>query len=47
MLAAFHVSPPPGVALDGDTIHDEEFLGHKVSFDARVLEAATVCDQAS
>lgn len=46
VLAAFHVSPPPGVALDGGTIH-EEFLGHKVSFDARVLEAATVCDQAS
>jgi hypothetical protein len=46
VLAAFHVSPPPGVALDGGTIH-EEFLGHKVSFDGRVLEAATVCDQAS
>ena len=46
LLLAFHVSPPPGVALDGDTIHAEEFLGHKVTLDARVPDPVTVCDHA-
>jgi SAM-dependent methyltransferase len=43
-LLSFHVSAPPGMKLDGDTIHAEEFLGHQVSFDARILEPATVSD---
>jgi SAM-dependent methyltransferase len=45
LLLAFHVSPPPGMALDGDTIHAEVFLGHKVTLDARVLDPVTVADQ--
>jgi SAM-dependent methyltransferase len=44
LLLAFHVSAPPGMELDGDTIHAEEFLGHRVSFDARILDPATVSD---
>jgi SAM-dependent methyltransferase len=44
LLLAFHVCAPPGMELDGDTIHVEEFLGHKVSFDARILDPATVSD---
>jgi SAM-dependent methyltransferase len=48
LLLAFGVSPPsgvPGVEVDGDTIHAQEFLGHKVSLHARILEVAAVCDQ--
>jgi len=48
LLLAFAVSPPPagpGLEVDGDTIHAKEFLGHKVSLAARVLDPVAVCDQ--
>jgi SAM-dependent methyltransferase len=45
LLLAFHVSAPPGMEVDGDTIHAEEFLGHKVSLHARILDPAAVSDQ--
>lgn len=45
LLLAFGVSAPPGLEVDGDTVHAEEFLGHKVPFDARILEAAAVSHQ--
>ena len=42
LLLAFHVTVPPGMEVNGDRIHVEQFLGHEVSFDARIFDPDSV-----